>query len=192
MHRPLHSVPIALVASLSLLLACSGADRLPTEQVAPESTARFSHGAGPDLSRVATYDQTPSITIAWAKKWIGPEGGRLDFHGFAIEVPPGAVDKVTQFSIHLPVDPWESTHALAEFGPHNQQFLKDVYLELPYAGTSAEGETPNVLWWNESVDAWVSMGGAVTADGQRVRTSTPHFSDYATEDRSGQSVTSGG
>jgi hypothetical protein len=192
MHHLLRSVPVALIGSLSFLLACSGADRLPTEQIVPEGAARFSHGAGPDLSRIATYNTKPSITIAWAKKWIGPEGGRLDFYGFAIDVPAGAVDKVTQFSIQLPVDPKAGEHAIAEFGPHNVKFLKNVYIELPYTGTSAEGEGANVLWWNESVDAWESMGGTVTADGKRARTSTPHFSEYGTEDRGGATTTSGG
>jgi hypothetical protein len=145
-----------------------------------------------DMDRLARFRQKPQITIAWAKKWIGPEGGRLDFLGFAIEVPAGAVDKVTMFSIRLPVDPSGSEHVLAEFGPHAVPFARPVSIELPYRGTTIEGTTaPTVVWWNEG---WVNMGGTVTADGQRLRTSTDHFSTYGTTDArgGGTMLTSGG
>jgi hypothetical protein len=41
---------------------------------------------------------------------------------------------------------------------------------------------------------WVDMGATVTADGQRLRTLTDHFSTYGTTDaaRGGGIVTSGG
>jgi hypothetical protein len=153
--------------------------------------------AGPSLvtsemNVLARYRTKPQITIAWAKKWIGPEGGRLDFLGFAIEVPAGAVDKVTMFSIRLPVDPNGSEHVVAEFGPHSKTFARPVAIELPYRNTSLDGATapPTVVWWN---DGWVDMGGALTRDGMRIRTLTDHFSTYGTtEARGGTFVTSGG
>jgi hypothetical protein len=47
-----------------------------------------------------------------------------------------------------------------------------------------------VVWWN---GGWVRMGGTVTADGQRLRTTTDHFSTYGTTDaRGGTMITSGG
>jgi hypothetical protein len=46
------------------------------------------------------------------------------------------------------------------------------------------------VWWNEG---WVDMGASVTADGQRLRTLTEHFSTYGTtEARNGAIVVSGG
>lgn len=152
--------------------------------------------AGPSLSTsdmeaLARFRSKPQVTIAWAKKWIGPEGGRLDFMGFAIDVPAGAVDKVTMFTLRLPVDPQGSEHVVAEFGPHAVQFKHPVAIEFPYRGTTLEGATtPTVVWWN---GGWVRMGGTVTADGQRLRTTTDHFSTYGTtEARNGTFVTSGG
>ena len=173
---------LAGLLSLGLLLAAGCADSeaptAPRGAAEPEvATPSFSNG--PDLSALARYDAKPSITIAWAKKWIGPEGGRLDFYGFAIEVPAGAVDKVTQFSIRLPVDPKGSEHVVAEFGPH-QTFAVPVAIELPYAGTSAAEVGGTVGWWDPSADSWANVGGAVTADGQRLRTTTDHFSTYGT------------
>ncbi len=172
--------------ALSLALGCA---EMPTG-VAPEA-ALFTKGqGGPDLDRLAKFNTKPSITIAWAKKWIGPEGGRLDFQGFAIEVPAGAVDRVTQFTIRLPVDPKGSERVVAEFGPHGATFARPVFIELPLAGTSIEQSAAHyIVWWN---NAWTDMGGALTQDGQRLRTSTDHFSTYGTTDRRGVVTTSGG
>jgi hypothetical protein len=103
------------------------------------------------------------------------------------------VDRVTMFTIRLPVDPKGSGHVVAEFLPHGAQFAKPVGIELPYAGTTLEGaESPTILWWN---DGWVDVGGAPTVDGQRLRTTTDHFSTYGTgEERggSGSMAVSGG
>ena len=179
MHFPIRSfgVPLALVLAV-LSAGCTEAGQAPFA----------AQPAGPSLSTeamqpLARFRQKPQLTIAWAKKWIGPEGGRLDFMGFAIEVPAGAVDKVTMFSIRLPVDPSGSEHVLAEFGPHAVPFATPVFIELPYSGTTIEGtSSPTVVWWNAG---WVNVGGAVTADGQRLRTATDHFSTYGTTDARG-------
>lgn len=179
--------------SLALLLAIAGAGcsdvQQPTLSLAEPAAPSLSAS---DMSQLAKFQQKPQITIAWAKKWIGPEGGRLDFMGFAIEVPAGAVDKVTMFGIKLPVDPNGSERVVAEFAPHGVPFARPVSIELPYRGTTIEGASaPTVVWWN---DGWVDMGGTVTADGQRLRTSTDHFSTYGTTDasRGGTMITSGG
>ncbi len=179
MHRIMRNLLPSLTL-LTLFAAPGCADReLPVGSApSPTAAAPSFNGSLPDLSRVATYRQRPSITIAWAKKWIGPEGGRLDFQGFAIVVPAGAVDRVTQFSISMPVDPNGSERVMAEFGPHNQLFAQPVTIELPYRGTSIESSaTPTIVWWN---DAWVNMGASLTSDGLRLKTQTNHFSTYAT------------
>lgn len=198
MHRIMRNLLPALTL-LALFAAPGCADRELPVGAAPVPTAvapSFSQGgSSPDLSQVATYRKRPSITIAWAKKWIGPEGGRLDFQGFAIVVPAGAVDRVTQFSISIPVDPNGSERVMAEFGPHNQLFAQKVTIEFPFRGTSIEGSaTPTIIWWN---DAWVNMGASLTSDGLRLKTQTNHFSTYATTSdfvstRSGVVTTSGG
>lgn len=198
MHRIMRNLLPALTL-LALSAAPGCADRELPVGTAPSPTAAAPSlsqgGSSPDLSRVATYRQRPSVTIAWAKKWIGPDGGRLDFQGFAIVVPAGAVDRVTQFSISMPVDPHGSERVLAEFGPHNQLFARPVTIELPFRGTSIEASaTPTIVWWN---DAWVNMGASLTSDGLRLKTQTNHFSTYATTSdfvgsRSGTISASGG
>jgi hypothetical protein len=178
--------------SLALFLAFAGAGCADVQQ----PTLSTAEPAGPslsasDMNTLAKFQKKPQITIAWAKKWIGPEGGRLDFMGFAIDVPAGAVSKVTMFTVKLPVDPNGSEHVVAEFGPHAVAFARPVSIELPFRGTTLEGTlAPTVVWWN---NGWVNMGGTVTSDGQRLRTSTTHFSTYGTtEARNGAIATSGG
>jgi hypothetical protein len=173
---------------LALLLAVLGVGCAPDAEspLAPQPSGGPSLNSS-EMQVLARFRTKPQVTIAWAKKWIGPEGGRLDF---AIEVPRGAVDKVTMFSIRLPVDPQGSEHVVAEFGPHGTRFAQPVAIELPYRNTTLDGLSPSVVWWNEG---WVDMGGSLTGDGLRVRTLTDHFSTYGTtEARNGAIVVSGG
>ncbi|HLM43415.1 MAG TPA: hypothetical protein VK458_06080, partial [Myxococcaceae bacterium] len=144
MNRLLRNLLPSLVLAV-LFVAPGCADREVPTALAPATAPSLGQGSTPDLSNVATYRKRPSLTIAWAKKWIGPEGGRLDFQGFAIVVPAGAVDKVTQFSISLPVDPHGSERVTAEFGPHNQLFAQPVTIELPFQGTSIEASATRTI-----------------------------------------------
>lgn len=193
MNRILRNLlPSLVLAGLFVVPGC--ADREVPTALAPATAPSLGQGSSPDLSHVATFRKRPSLTIAWAKKWIGPEGGRLDFQGFAIVVPAGAVDKVTQFSISLPVDPQGSERVVAEFGPHNQLFAQPVTIEFPFQGTSIEtSTTATIVWWDGE---WVDMGASRTADGLRLKTRTNHFSTYATTSeivsRQGIVTTSGG
>ena len=117
----------------------------------------------------------------------------MEFQGFAIDVPAGAVDRVTKFSIRLPVDPHGSERVVAEFGPHGGEFAAPVTIELPLAGTSVEGSaSAGIFWWDG--ESWSDMGGVVTVDGERIATATDHFSTYGTSDDSlmGGGVTASG
>jgi hypothetical protein len=191
LRRLLLAVPAAAV---TLTVGCSDGRGSADTLLAPEMGPSFSEtGTKPDVAALARFNQPRVITIAWAKKWIGPEGGRLDFLDFAIDVPAGAVDQVTQFSIRLPVNPHGSDCVVAEFGPHGSTFAVPVTIELPFRGTSIEGSaSAQVVWWN---DAWIDMGGTLTADGTRLRTTTDHFSTYGTTDdteRGGNGLTVSG
>lgn len=182
-------VRVLVVPTVMLGVACSDLP-MSAEPAALQAPLFNTSTGGLDLEPLAKFEQRPTITIAWAKKWIGPEGGRLDFQGFAIDVPAGAVDRVTQFSIRLPVDPQGSERVVAEFGPHGATFRTPVSIELPFAGTSIQGSaTPTVVWWNES---WVNIGAVITSDGARLRAQTDHFSTYGTTESRGVVITSGG
>ncbi|HEX2204995.1 MAG TPA: hypothetical protein VHG91_16920 [Longimicrobium sp.] len=191
--------PFFLAALAAVLVAFTGGcSDLPVPTAAAPSAPAATETADATLTSAASLDilarfnQKPQVTIAWAKKWIGPEGGRLAFQGFAVDVPAGAVSKVTMFSIRLPVDPKGSEHVVAEFGPHGSKFSRPVTISFPYRGTTLEGaSSPTVVWWNNG--AWVDMGGWVTADGARISTITDHFSEYGTTSaRGGSMLVSGG
>jgi hypothetical protein len=151
--------------------------------------------AGPNLGRVRTTEETqlivpvtvdplaryikvPHAQDYWIKQWIGPQGGIVDFLGFRIIVPAGAVDRVTKFEIRIPGEnsPGGQERVYAEFGPHNVTFKVPLIVELPYANTDAYGSPGGVLWYNERTRIWERMGGGITADGQRVYVETTHFS----------------
>lgn len=195
------SVMLAAAASLLTLAGCADvgdAGRLVGPGAAPVAARAPSGGLTerPTLQPLARFRTKPQVTIAWAKKWIGPAGGRLDFQGFAIDVPAGAVGKVTQFSIRLPVDPQGSEHVVAEFGPHGSSFAVPVNIEFPLRGTTLEGVgSATVLWWDGGHNSWVNMGAEPTADGLRLRSTTTHFSTFGTgetEFRGGTVIVSGG
>lgn len=197
MSSRLRNLLVAVAATaVSFTAGCSEAGtpvdasptRLARATTTTSSTADFSPSGNLDI--LAKFRVKPQITIAWAKAWIGPAGGRIDFQGFTIVVPAGAVDKVTQFSIRLPVDPTGSERVVAEFEPHNVPFAVPVTIGFPYRGTTIEGNTAaHVVWWD---DGWVNMGGTVSADGSQIFTQTPHFSEYGTtSERGGMSVSGG-
>jgi hypothetical protein len=183
------------VVPLLALAGCSEAE-LPgaATAVAPPVAARAGGETAlalENVEKVAAY-RTPKSKPAnlWAKAWIGPQGGTLEYYGFRIVVPAGAVDRVTMFTLSLPKEGTE--RALAEFGPHNVSFAQPITIQLPYVGTTAEGYEPGVLWYDESIKLWTPVGGTLTADGQRVQTQVMHFSDYGTAERGGGMSSSGG
>lgn len=193
----------ALASLVSLTASC--ADGGPASLTGPQDAAMVARSMDralerpslerPSLERLARFRVKPQVRIAWAKKWIGPEGGRLEFEGFAVDVPAGAVSKVTQFSIRLPVDPQGSERVLAEFGPHGSTFRVPVTIEFPYRGTSIEASSDaTVVWWSGKRDGWMDVGGTPTADGLRLRATTTHFSTFgtATQDRAGGTMTTSG
>jgi hypothetical protein len=175
---------------LSFIAACTEG-RVPTAVVSGPAQAKvasqtttgvYDPSAGAmDLSAVAQLTLPRGDTIGFVKAWIGPAGGRVEFlKRYAIEVPPGAVDKVTAFTIRVYMSQPAKEYAVAEFLPHGT-FNVPVYVEVPYYGTTAYGGSTQVLWWDDRADAWIGMGGGITADGMRVRTATPHFTPYATQ-----------
>lgn len=183
------------VPMLALAAGCSEMEG-PRVEMAPPVEARLAGETMLTLQHVETVAAYKETRVKpanlWAKAWIGPQGGTLEYYGFRIVVPAGAVDKVTMFTLSLPKEGTE--RALAEFGPHNVKFAQPITIELPYAGTTSEGYAPKALWYDESTRLWTDQGGTMSADGLRVQAQVWHFSTYGTGDtRGGGTVsTSGG
>ncbi len=173
---------LALLLGLAVL-GCG--DHSPAE---PAAARQFAFEAD-KLSELARYRSGPlQITIGLALKSIGPQGGSIALGGFEAIVPPGAVDKMTVFSIRLPVDPRDSEFVRAQFGPH-QEFAVPVTIRLPLRGTTAENTAAHVLWWDGL--NWIPYPTTTTADG-RIETQTEHFSEFGTEDPSKGIILVGG
>lgn len=171
----------AVVLLVALAAGC-------VEQQATEPVRQYEvvEGVAADVSWVATYRTgTPTSSVS-ASQWIGPEGGTLRLLDFEVVVPPGAVSTLTKFRIKLPADPKRLNRALAEFEPHNVPFAQPVTLRMPYRGTSAEGETSNVIWWNGA--RWIRYATTLLPDG-RLETMTDHFSEFGTEDLDERGIT---
>lgn len=193
MHR-FFRAPVGLLALVLATLSAGCADTT-APQAGEEAGQTFRRGGGeaaPDLEVLARFRTRPQVRQGWAARWIGPEGGRLDFAGFAVEVPRGAVDHATLFVIRLPADSSGAERVTAQFEPAGVPFARDVFVELPYSNTTLEGlADPAVVRWAQG---WTDMGGELTGDGERLRTSTDQLSTYgATEvPRTGAIVVSGG
>jgi hypothetical protein len=163
----------AALALVVVVTACAdGGPTVPAPQFSETAEAAV------DVSRVALYRTGSPPYGTSATAWIGPQGGTLRLLDIEVVVPPGAVTGATKFRIKLPADPKKAEHALAEFQPHNVTFVKPVTLRMPYRGTSAEGLTPSVIWWNGS--SWIRYPTKLLPDG-RLETTTSHFSYYGTE-----------
>jgi hypothetical protein len=111
---------------------------------------------------------------------IGPEGGTLtSATGVKLEVPPGAVDSKTEFSIEkVASSPMaaagnEIVGGVYKLEPHDKTFAKPVRVTLPVAsGTTGKLV---LLRYPEAGSEWVPMGGGgenVTA----ITAYTTHFS----------------
>lgn len=178
---------------LALAAGCSEMGG-PQVEMAPPVEARATGEMSLTLQQVETVAAYKEARVKpenlWAKAWIGPRGGTLEYYGFRIVVPAGAVDKVTMFTLSLPKEGTE--RALAEFGPHNVKFAQPITIELPYAGTTAEGYGAKALWYDESTKQWTDQGGTLSADGLRVQTQVWHFSTYGTAFMGGGMSSSGG
>ena len=48
-------------------------------QVSPDVSS-FAMSPGRGVEHIARLHRRPQITFAWVKLWVGPAGGRVDFH----------------------------------------------------------------------------------------------------------------
>jgi len=165
---------VTRVAAVTLTLAfaaCSDTVTAPqTNQPATAATASAS---------LARYAGGPPQVAAFAAQTIGPEGGTVSLAGFEMIVPAGAVSKPTTFTIRLPGGARNAEYVWASFGPTGVRFDRPLTLRLPFAGTSSEGNTPQVVWFDGST--WVPTSTTTTDDG-RIQTQTTQITDYGTQE----------
>jgi hypothetical protein len=168
----------SLVAVLPLLSAC--ADHPVAPVVGPESSsAAIISTGGINLEGVLEFAVLPNLSQnRHAAKLIrAAEGGSVELNGFRVDIPAGALPADTVITIDLPGDALLGKRVMAEFGPHGIQFNTPVTIHFPLTGVLLGGERLEVGRWENG--GWTSLGGAISADGRSLFSTTPHFSTYA-------------
>lgn len=179
--------PAALALGVALF-AVTGCSEPITPPVQPASapSALLSAG-GIDVSGVLEFATLPDLAgVRHAEAYIrAAEGGVVELNGFRVEIPAGALPADTLVTIDLPRDAVLGKRVIAEFGPHAVQFSAPVKITFPLDGVilPVSGGVGVARWEN---GAWTPLGGTVSADGQSLSSTTPHFSAY------GGHVTAGG
>lgn len=151
---------VGLVVLGGLVAGCGDA-----EPVGPAIAGGASATSQAALGQLAQYRAgSPGVTIGFAKKWIGPEGGVLRLGDFEVVVPAGALEQTVGVSLRLDVSGASRSYVRAELGPASLRFLAPVTLITPYLGTTAEGASGVAGRWNGQ--KWVELPSESTADGR--------------------------
>ena len=105
------------------------------------------------------------------------EGGRLVLLDVILDVPPGAVDNDTTFSIDIP----DINVFYNEFGTDGLVFNVPVTVTMSYRGADMSGVDESTIrlgWLNERTGAWEDMVCTVDLESKTVTGQLHHFSAY--------------
>ncbi len=124
--------------------------------------------------------------IAWqGEDWGGrrekamkqEKGGRLEFHGHAMDIPPYALkadQKMVITEIH-------KGKAQVDFGPSGW-FNKPVTVTICFKKADLTGVDLNnltITWYDPNTGEWIDVGGTVDIKGQMVYVEVWHFTQYS-------------
>ena len=114
-----------------------------------------------------------------AEQWVvAADGGRLALYDVVLEVPPGALETDTLYTIDIP----DINVFYNEFGTDGLVFDIPVTVTMSYRGADLSGVDESSIrigWWDESSGAWVDMDCTLDAATQTVTGKLQHFSAYA-------------
>lgn len=169
-----YSALSATLFAVLLLVGCSQSPLEPTSpatdtsqpQVLSRSTA---FGVGASLSPGEYY--TEAVINA-------ETGGRLELVDVILDIPPGALDVDTTYSINIP----DLSVFYNEFGTDGLVFNVPVTVTMSYRGADLSGVDESSIrigWWNEDDQQWVDMVCSLDRVNQTVTGQLNHFSAYA-------------
>lgn len=105
---------------------------------------------------------------------IGSEGGRIDLGELALDVPSGALDRMTEIRVTVTENPvparFGAYSKVYRFEPAGLRFSAPAAIEIPFAGRS---ELATVFWTNEDGN-YAAL--PTTVEGHMARASVEHFS----------------
>jgi hypothetical protein len=166
------TVVLTMVAAL-LLTGCSTESPVaPTSQ--PETTQPqvLSRGA------FASSAQTTPIPYYTEAVISAATGGRLQLFDVILDIPAGALDNDTTYSISIP----DINVFYNEFGTDGLVFKKPVTVTMSYRDADLSGideSTIRIGWWDEDHGKWVDMSCQLDKVNRIVTGQLNHFSAYA-------------
>ena len=161
---------VAVVIALVALAGCSKSPLgIEAEKPEPKLLTRapmFTSGA--QLSS-ATYEIEQIISAE--------EGGQLVLYDVILDIPPGAVDNDTLFSITIP----DITVFYNEFGTNGLVFNNPVTVIMSYREADMSGvneSTIRIAWFNEDSGTFNDVECEIDFDNKTVTAELYHFSAY--------------
>lgn len=111
---------------------------------------------------------------------IGVAGGSFAAPGALLEIPAGALDKTTTFTIRIPQSTFAEIEVTAN-GQHSFNFLRPVTIGIDYSRCTADPAADASVWHIDPATKLFleEMGGVNDPLNQRVVFSTMHLSGYA-------------
>jgi len=106
------------------------------------------------------------------------EGGRLELLDVVLDIPAGALDVDTVYSINIP----DISLFYNEFGTDGLVFKRPVTVTMSYRNADLSGIDESAIhigWWDEERTRWVSMDCELDRVNQVVVGQLYHFSAYA-------------
>ena len=169
-----YSALMATLFAVLLLVGCSQSPVAPTTQTTDTSEPHVlsrstAFGVGASLSPVP-YHTEAVINAA--------TGGRLELVDVVLDIPAGALDVDTTYSIDIP----DLTVFYNEFGTDGLVFNVPVTVTMSYRGADLSGvdeSTIRIGWWDEDGQKWVDMVCTIDKVNQTVTGQLHHFSAYA-------------
>lgn len=167
-------IAASLLLTLMAVMSFTGCSRSPVDPLTdydsqPVVLSRISHSAdGASKSPVNLY----ADTVISAQT-----GGQLTLLDVVLDVPAGAVDNDTLFSIRIPDD----EQFYNEFGTEGLVFNVPVTVTMSYRGADLTGineSSIRVGYWNTTTQQWEDIECQVDHENKVVIAQLSHFSAY--------------
>ncbi len=165
---------LAVAVLLTAGLSFTGCSQSPVEpNLEPTEPQVLSRSAA--FTSMAQMSPVPLYTEAVIS---AKDGGRLALFDVVLDVPPGALDVDTTYSIDIP----DINVFYNEFGTDGLVFNVPVTVTMSYRDADLSGVDESSIrigWWNNDNETWVDMDCTIDRVSQTVTGKLYHFSAYA-------------
>ena len=153
------------------LIFFAGCSKSPVSTEEPNSGVRL-------LSRMPADGTAFKVLDLYTQKVISArDGGQITLYDVVIDVPPGAIDTDTLFSINIP----DINVFYNQFGTHGLVFNVPVTVTMSYRDADLSGidvSTIRIAYYNEGTGQYQDVDCVVDHERQVVVAKLYHFSAY--------------